>query len=132
MRSVILPPVPGPVRIISESTVGDAMVVEAVPRQSTAVCPTCRRRTRRVHSRYRRTVRDLPWSGVAVVLRLQVRRLICRDRRCPRRIFCERLPSLVKRHGRLTLRLERALQHVGMAPGSSGAPCASGATPGRW
>jgi transposase len=71
----------------------------------------------RVHSRYRRTVRDLPCSGVAVVLHLNVRRFMCRNRRCPRRIFCERLPNLVKRHGRLTSRLEGALRHVGMALG---------------
>ena len=117
MRGAILPLALGPVRVGRASSVGDAIVVDAAPRQRGAPCPDCRRRTRRVHSRYRRTVRDLPCGGVAVVLHLHVRRFICRNRRCPRRIFCERLPNLVKRHGRLTSRLEGALQHLGMALG---------------
>lgn len=117
MRGAILPLALGPVRVGQASSVGDAIVVDAAPRQRSAPCPVCRRRTRRVHSRYRRTVRDLPCGGVAVVLHLHVRRFVCRNRRCPRRIFCERLPDLVKRHGRLTSRLEGALQHIGMALG---------------
>jgi transposase len=117
MASAILPLALGPIRVIDVLSARDATVIDAVPRQRTARCPDCQRRTRRVHSRYRRTVRDLPCAGVAVVLQLRVRRFVCRNRRCPRRIFCERLPNLVKRHGRLTCRLEGALQHVGMALG---------------
>jgi transposase len=117
MQSTILPLELGPLRIIEVSVAGDAASVEAAPRQRTATCPDCRGRARRVHSHYRRTVRDLPCSGIAVILHLRVRRFVCRNRRCPRRIFCERLPGLVKRHGRLSFRLERALQHVGMALG---------------
>jgi transposase len=77
----------------------------------------CHRRTRRVHSRYRRTVRDLPCAGVPVVLKLGLRRFVCRNRWCPRRIFCERLPRLAHPRGRFTLRLEGALQQVGLVLG---------------
>ena len=93
------------------------VAVRAAPRRRTADCPLCHRRTRRIHSRYWRTVRDLPCSGVPVVLHLRVRRFLCRNRRCPREIFCERLPSLTKPYGRHTLRFEGALQHVGLALG---------------
>ena len=31
-----------------------------------ATCPCCRWRSERVHSRYRRTLLDLPWQGNAV------------------------------------------------------------------
>ena len=63
MRGAILPLALGPVRVGRALSVGDAIVVDAAPRQRSAPCPDCRRRTRRVHSRYRRTVRDLPCSG---------------------------------------------------------------------
>src|SRR5262249_60324423 len=54
--------------------------------------PICRFPTRRVHSRYVRTVADLPWASWRVVLHLQVRKFFCANGRCPRRIFTERLP----------------------------------------
>ena len=37
-------------------------------------CPVCRFPTRRIHSRYRRTVADLPWAQVRVMLQLGVRK----------------------------------------------------------
>src|SRR5690242_10051168 len=59
-----------------------------------ARCPLCGRRSKRVHSQYERTLADLPWSMYAVTIRLRVRRLFCRNARCERRIFTERLPGI--------------------------------------
>jgi len=42
-----------------------------------ARCPQCRQRSRRVHARSGRTLRDLAWCGPLVVLHLQVRRFVC-------------------------------------------------------
>jgi transposase len=56
-------------------------------------CPVCRYPTRRIHSRYRRTVADLPWAHCRVVVQLGVRKFFCANGRCPRRIFTERLPG---------------------------------------
>ena len=47
-------------------------------------CPDCTRLTRRVHSRYSRTVADLPWNGVQVRLRVRSRRFFCNHADCPR------------------------------------------------
>ena len=74
----------------------------------TAACPTCARRSARVHSRYTRTVADLPWHGASVTLRVRARRFFCDGASCERRIFCERLPDVVA-HARRTSRLEEAL-----------------------
>ena len=94
---------------------GVAVVVTAVrPR---APCPRCHRPSRRVHSRYPRTIADLPCSGAGVTLRLQSRRFRCRHADCPRRIFCERWPGLVAFYARRTDRLRTLLQAVGFALG---------------
>lgn len=85
-----------------------------------ARCPLCRRRSNRVHSRYRRTIADLPISERSVTLRLQVRRFSCRTRRCPRRIFAEQFPSLVLRYGRRTHAQRLALEEIGFALGGAG------------
>jgi transposase len=86
-------------------------------KQPSARCPRCSHPSRRVHSRYVRTVADLPWQGVAVQLRLHTRRFRCLHPTCPQRIFCERLPGVVAPHGRRTLRLDEALRLMGFALG---------------
>ena len=53
-------------------------------------CPTCGSSTRRVHSRYFKTVLDLPLSGKVVRLLITARRFRCNVAGCPRQIFTER------------------------------------------
>ena len=62
----------------------------------------------RVHSRYQRTLADLPWAHLSVRIQLQVRKLFCHTVDCARRIFTERLPDLVAPWARRTSRLARA------------------------
>jgi transposase len=49
-----------------------------------------------VHSRYWRTIADLPWEGIPVRIRLQARKFFCLDQRCSRTIFTEQLPGSVE------------------------------------
>lgn len=91
------------------------LVVKAV--QPGSACPRCRRASTRVHSRYTRTVADLPWHGIAVRLLLYTRRFRCTDDLCPQRIFCERLPQVAARYARKTARLNDALQFIGFVIG---------------
>jgi transposase len=72
-----------------------------------------------VHSRYERTLADLPWSAYAVTIRLRVRRLFCRNTRCERRIFTERLPGIALPWARRTRRLDARLTALGLALGGS-------------
>jgi transposase len=88
-------------------------------RQVTACCPLCGRRSKRVHSRYERTLADLPWGTYAITIRLRVRRLFCRNVRCERRIFTERLAGIVLPWARRTRRLDARLMALGLALGGS-------------
>lgn len=91
------------------------------------LCPRCRRSSSRVHSRYTRTVADLPWHGVAVRLRLHTRRFRCQNSLCPQCVFCERLPRVVAHYARKTVRLHAALELIGLAiGGEDGARLARG------
>jgi transposase len=83
----------------------------------TVVCPQCGQRSNRVHSVYERTLRDLPWCGTTLLLRVRVRRFVCGAPQCPRRIFAERFPDLASPRARLTERLRAAVHHVGLALG---------------
>src|SRR5262249_7003149 len=86
----------------------------------TARCPVCSRPTSRVHSRYRRTLADVPWQGLPARVVLWSRRFFCDAADCPRRIFTERLPGVAAPHARRTDRLRDWLLHVVFALG--GAP----------
>ena len=82
-----------------------------------ASCPRCGSVSDRVHSRYLRTVADLPAHDRPVALRLVVRRFRCTTPACPRTIFCERLPGLASPHARTTDRLAATHRLVGLALG---------------
>jgi transposase len=83
----------------------------------TAPCPRCQQPSSAVHSRYTRTVADLPWGGTAVQCVLHVRKFFCRSVRCSRRIFTERLPDVVAPYARATTRLVEVLRLLAFALG---------------
>ena len=58
---------------------------------------------------------DVPCGGRRVTLALTVRKFVCCRPDCPRKIFTERLPSLVQSYARMTNRLLEALQALGFA-----------------
>jgi len=87
--------------------------------QTLVHCPVCRFPTRRIHSRYRRTIADLPWAHYRVVWQLGVRKFFCANGRCPRRIFTERLPGVVAPWARRTKRLLHWLAHIALALGGA-------------
>ena len=96
-------------------------------RQTAPHCPLCHMPARRLHSRYRRTLADLPWGSCTVRLWLRVRRLFCDHVGCTRRIFTERLPGVVAPWARRTARLGKRLTMAGLALGGS-----AGARLSRW
>ncbi|SOR28779.1 protein of unknown function [Methylorubrum extorquens] len=110
-------PLPGCrlVRVARDGPTALTLVAEAKPDH--ARCPTCRAISTSVHSRYRRRPADLPASGKAVRLQLEVRRFYCCDPACPRRTFAERFPKLLARHAQRTRRLAGAQARTGLALG---------------
>ena len=91
--------------------------VELRAHQPSSSCPSCGRRSSRVHSRYWRTIADLPWEGIPVRILLQARKFFCGDERCSRRIFTEQLPTTVARYARRSCRSREALSWVTLALG---------------
>ena len=87
--------------------------------QEAARCPACHTPARHIHSRYIRTLVDLPWSGYGITWRLRVRKLFCRHAICPLRIFTERLPGVVAPWARRTVRLMAHLLAIALALGGA-------------
>jgi transposase len=97
-----------------------ALIIEAALTAATATCPRCGQPATRVQSRYWRTLADLPWQGIPVRVRLQVRRFWCDQRTCAQTIFTEQLPTLATRYARKTTRVVDVLTPLAFALGGEG------------
>lgn len=80
-------------------------------------CPVCGEPADRVHSRYARTLADLPWAGIAVSLRIHVRKFFCDNPTCPRLVFAERLGGVAQPGAHRTDRQRTALEAIAFALG---------------
>ncbi|MGI8911858.1 MAG: ISL3 family transposase [Rubrobacteraceae bacterium] len=96
---------------------GQSITLAARTTSAEACCPVCGTLSRRVHSRYVRTLADLPWQGIPVSVRLHLRRFFCEEVSCERVIFTERLPGVVAHYARRTERLDGLFTHVSFALG---------------
>jgi transposase len=104
-------------QLMVESNTRLVMVLRATSEASH--CPECRQESRRIHSRYRRRLSDLPWEGIPVRIELRVRRFFCDSEDCGQQIFTERLPKTAQRYSRRTCRLSASLQQITSALGGS-------------
>src|SRR5688572_8341780 len=114
----LLPPTRS-VRLTDATVEQDAVRLQLTATAPTASCPGCALPSSSVHGRYQRHLTDLPWGPLAVRIRLWVRKFVCRNPTCTRRIFTERLPDLVAAYARKTCRLVAALQTIGIALGGN-------------
>jgi transposase len=87
--------------------------------QQVVPCPVCAVFTPRVHSHYTRTLADLPWGTARVRWQLRVRKFVCPNAQCSRRIFTERLSGVVALWARRTQRLVAWLITIGLALGGA-------------
>ncbi len=85
-----------------------------------ACCPKCQTLSQRVHSRYRRTLQDVPVGNRAVRVQLHLRKFFCANPDCDRAIFAERLAPWLAPYARRSQRLERHLTAVGCENGGEG------------
>ena len=110
---------------VEDVTPGDrTILISAKAMAAAAACPLCNVRSHRVHSRYVRSVADLPCAGRGVRLHLVARRLRCEQTHCRQRIFAERFDAgVVPERSRRTARLDSIVHHLGLALG--GRPGAS-------
>ena len=86
-----------------------------------AACPECGHCSDRAHSRYVRTIQDLPWQGNPVRFQLTLTKFFCDNQSCDRKIFAQALPEIARRYQRKTSRLETILLQILWKVGASDA-----------
>ncbi|MDD5703742.1 MAG: ISL3 family transposase [Dehalococcoidales bacterium] len=106
--------------LISPRTDRIILHLEALTRE--AHCPLCCTLSRRIHSHYLRQPWDLVWSGWPVQLYIVARRFFCDCPDCPRLIFSEPFPKILKYDAHRTTRLQEvllAMAHTGSSEGAA-------------
>jgi transposase len=96
---------------------GGAIAISTRTFSTAARCPWCNQLSSRVHSRYHRTLSDLPWAGRLVCFQITVRKFYCANHRCSRKVFAERLEGVAKAYSRCTNREREALEAIAFALG---------------
>lgn len=117
MSERLLPLIPASLALVRVLPAPERVTTVADPRSATATCPDCGTLSHRLHSRYDRTLGDLPWQGRPVLLRVRARRFRCLHPTCPRRTFAERLGDAAPVRARRTGRLGAVQHHLGLALG---------------
>jgi len=112
-----LPLIPAGLAVVQVLPTPERVTILTQPLSATAACPDCGTMSSRLHSRYQRTLGDLPWQGRPVVLRVQARRFRCHHPACPRQTFAERLGDVAAAWVRRTGRLGALQHHLGQALG---------------
>lgn len=72
----------------------------------------CKNISNKYHSKYTRTIKDCSILGKSVTLVIEAKKAFCLNISCKRKIFTERLSSLVNSYSRVTIRLEKLLEKL--------------------
>ena len=105
--------------VVEHQNVGtDHIVVSGRLASVEAGCPDCGTLSRSCHSRYVRTLADLPVGGRTMAILLTVRRFRCTTPGCRRTTFSEDVGGQIgRRHGRRSARCDQVVHAVGIALG---------------
>lgn len=90
-----------------------------ISNQISSFCPLCNFSTTKIHSKYIRTIGDLPVSGKIVQLKLHVRKFFCENTNCTRKIYTERFKHQLNSYGRRFERLNEQLSSMGLELGGN-------------
>jgi len=123
---VLLPHLAG-VIIEGVAVAAGLLLVNARARAAEAACPKCGTVSRRVHSRYARTLADAAIGGRPVAIELGIRRFFCPAAGCKRTTFAEQIDGLTTRYARKAPMLAGVLGSIAVAlAGRAGSRLAAG------
>ncbi|SEO20463.1 Transposase [bacterium A37T11] len=87
--------------------------------QKDSACPICGKRSNRIHSRYTRTLLDLPISGNIAKVKLKARKYFCDNAVCSRKVFTERFDCEIRPYYRRMVRSNDLLTRIALELGGN-------------
>lgn len=92
-------------KIISYNYINDILSIKIKRTNKSAICPYCGKKSYNVHSKYIRTIKDLPIQEYKVVLNIETKKFFCKNEKCLSSTFADPL-DFVESHSRMTTRLK--------------------------
>jgi transposase len=109
--------VPESLSIVDLKWEDNTLIVYSDTRSVSARCPWCQQISHRVHSRYHRTLADLPCGGRQVYLQVTLRKFYCINAHCSGKVFAQRLDGVTRVYARRTDQQQHALEAIALALG---------------
>jgi transposase len=106
---------PEGLEVVDGDVANQVITLTIISTQQNPSCPLCGRSASRVHSHYRRQVTDMSCAGQRVRFILHVRKFLCDEQTCGRKIFTERLVPFIQPWARVTTRFFQAIEDIGLA-----------------
>ena len=92
-------------RITSYEYIEDILSINLERTNKSAICPHCGKKTTNIHSRYIRTIKDLPIQEYKVILNIETKIFFCKNKKCDTKTFAENF-DFIENHARMTTRLK--------------------------
>ena len=97
---------------------GNEIHIRATSRRKVLNCRYCGKKSRKIHSRYRRTIQDMPISGKKVYIEIVNRKMLCINIKCAKKTFSERY-DFVGSKEKKSKRLEKEIISIGLNSSST-------------
>lgn len=94
---------------------GDTVTLDVSCGTKEGICPYCQEKSSKVHSRYLRTLRDLPCLGKGTVILFNARKFFCNNISCKKKTFAEQPGNQIFRYRKRTCRCETTVYRHSLA-----------------
>ena len=95
-------------KILNYEYIGDNLVITVIRTNKSDICPCCGKKSQSVHSRYFRTIKDLPIQENKVILKIKTKVFFCKNPQCDVNTFAEQF-DFIEGHSRMTTRLKNRI-----------------------
>ena len=92
-------------KVLNYEYVNDTLIIDLERTNNAEVCPCCGRKSKSIHSRYIRIIKDLPIKEYKVILNITAKVFCCKNEKCSTNTFTEHF-DFIESHSRMTTRLK--------------------------
>ena len=98
-------------KYVSHEIIDDTIYIQVISELNECKCPCCGHISNKVHSKYKRTFKDLPIQNKKVEIILNNKKYFCFNSECTRTTFAESFSCFYFK-GKNTLRLEEQISKI--------------------
>ena len=95
-------------KILNYEYIDENLVIIITRINKSDICPCCGKKSNNIHSRYMRTIKDLPIQENKVVLKIKAKVFFCKNPKCTVNTFAEQF-NFIEGHSRMTTRLKNRI-----------------------